>query len=329
MSRSSSVMLRLGILGASRIVAGAVLEPALGRDDVRVVAVAARDQRRAGEFAASHGLERGYTYQQLLEDDSIQAVYIALPTAWHGYWTRTALRAGKHVLCEKPLAANAAEARLTLSEAQQAGRVLQEAVHDDWHPFASEMRALCQRIFPGGPRRLEAVFTTPVGPQDIRRQLDLAGGAMLDLGCYPLRWVRRLTGQEPTVVRAEALECSPGVDETMTAELAFPSGATARVHCSMASSRSPAAHVVVSDGKRVVHASNPLSPHRGNSLRVSGAGHFWQTSVGGESTYSYQLAAFLEAVRSHSMPPAADALANMELLDAVYLAARLPLREGR
>ena len=321
--------LRFGVLGASRIVAGALLEPASRRNDVRVAAVAAREPQRAVEFAAKHGLEMGCSYQALLDDESIEAVYIALPTAWHGFWTRAALRAGKHVLCEKPLAANAAEAREMVAEAERAGRILQEAVHDDWHPFAAEMQALCRRTFPQGPRRLQAVFTAPISPSDIRRQLELGGGAMMDLGCYPLRWVRRLTGEEPRVVGAKAVECSPGVDESMTAELVFPGGATARVHCSMAAECSSAAHITVSDGTTVVSLANPLAPHTGNSLRVIGGGRSSQTSVEGESTYSYQLAGFLAALRGQAPARPADALANMELLDAVYRAAQLPLREGR
>ena len=167
-----------------------------------------------------------------MEDETLDAVYVALPASLHAEWTIAAVEAGRHVLCEKPFASNAAEAREMVAAAERADRRLVEAFHWRFHPVAERVIALAREIGPlvAGEGHFDAV----IPPTDIRYVRELGGGATMDLGCYPIHWVRTITGEEPEVVRAEATEGPPGIDVTMEAELAFPSGLLATIRTSMA-----------------------------------------------------------------------------------------------
>jgi predicted dehydrogenase len=323
-----TVALRVGLLGAARIAPGALIEPAAARDDVRVVALGCRDLERGRAFGKQHGIDGVGSYEELIARADVDAVYVALPTALHARWAIAALESGKHVLCEKPFAANAREAALMIDAARAAGRVLAEAFHDFYHPFGSEMRNLGARHLTSAAARVEATFSTPVAdPEDIRRKLSLGGGALMDLGCYPIHWVRTLLNQEPTVVSAEA-KGAGGIDEAMSAELRFPSGATARVRCSMLPSARHLARVhAVAPGVELTF-QNPLAPQTGNSIVVVEGGQRSQRSVPGGSSYGYQLAAFVDAVRGSARMPTSgdDALSNMSTIDAIYRAAGMQIR---
>ena len=323
--------LRIGILGAARIAPQAVISPASELDGVEVVAVAARDPARARAFADAHavpGVAAGY--RELLERADVDAVYVALPLAMHHGWTLAALRAGKHVLCEKPLAASAEQATELIAVADAAGLVLCEAAHWRFHPMAGRVLAILATGLLGRVRRIDARFTTTItDPADIRFTRDLAGGAMMDLGFYPVHWVRTFMGEEPGVVCARAVEGAPGVDVTMTGELAFPGGATGRVHASMVADRRFTATVEIECERGTLGVENPLAPQLGNQITLrTPEGVTGQESIDGGSTYRYQLAAFAEAVRTGAPLPAggADPANTLRVLDALYAAAGLPPR---
>src|SRR6202035_2695650 len=211
-------MLRIGTLGSSRISHPALIEPAASVPEVIVASVAARDLPRAEAYALRHGLEKAYgSYQELLADPDIDAVYNPLPNGLHGVWTIRALEAGKHVLCEKPFTANADEAEQVAAAAERTGLVVMEAFHWRYHPLAARVLEIIQRGDLGAVRHVEATIGFPLlKPGDIRWQLNLAGGATMDAGCYAVHLVRTFAGAEPTVVRATARERSPGVDRSMT-----------------------------------------------------------------------------------------------------------------
>ena len=230
--------LRIGVLGAAKIVPAALLKPAKAHGDVEVAAIAARDPERAVAFAAKHGIATVHpSYEALLGDTSLDAVYIPLPNSLHGQWTIAALHAGLHVLCEKPFTANAAEAQLVADAADASGLVVMEAFHWRYHPLAARMVDIARGGELGELRKIEAAMCFPnFKRNDIRWQVDLAGGALMDAGCYAIHWARTLAGTEPDVVWAASLTRSPDIDRRTEVDLAFPGGVSGHVLASMWSS---------------------------------------------------------------------------------------------
>jgi predicted dehydrogenase len=322
--------LKIGCLGAARIAPAALVKPAAANPGVICAAVAARDENRARQFATKHGIEKVHdSYEALLSDDELDAVYNPLPNGLHGFWTKRALEAGKHVLCEKPFTANAVEAREVEDAASGTGLVVMEAFHWRYHPLAARMSQIVASGELGDVRRIEAALCFPLPRfSDIRYQLALAGGALMDAGCYPVSMVRALAGAEPTVVRASARLRSPGVDRRMEAELAFADGRTGGILASMWSSTPLRLRVRVVGSRATMRVFNPTTPHMFNRLSVSGAGGRRHERVVGGSTYGYQLEAFRRAVQEGTPIPTspADAVANMAVIDAIYRAAGLEPR---
>lgn len=230
--------LRIGILGAARIAPSALIKPAKGNVKVVVAAVAARDTARAWAFAAKHDIARVHdSYETLVADPDLDAIYNPLPNGLHGRWTRAALAAGKHVLCEKPFTANAAEAREVAELAATSDRVVMEAFHYRYHPLALRIEQIIASGELGKLERVEAILCYPLPIfSDIRYNYSLAGGATMDAGCYAVHMARTFGGGTPEVVSAQAKLRDPQIDRAMTAELRFPGGHSGRVSCSMWSS---------------------------------------------------------------------------------------------
>jgi predicted dehydrogenase len=323
--------MRLGLLSVARITDIAIIEPAATISGVELAAVAARDPQRAREAADEWGIAHVYdTYDELVASEQVDAVYIATPAALHLRWALAALAAGKHVLCEKPLTANAAEARVMVEAADRAGLVMMEAFHWRYHPVVGQIADAVGRI--GTIERIHAEFDLVDGriPRtDIRWDLALGGGALMDLGCYPLQWVRYAAqlqhpGVEPTVVGAEAVCPVDQVDASLGAELAWPGGPTATIHCSMiAEAERVGLRIDGAQGR--VDVVNPLAPQRGASLTLTTDSGTELVEVSSSTTYSHQLAAFRDAVVDGKPFPTggADSIATMALIDACYEAAGL------
>jgi predicted dehydrogenase len=170
---------RFGILGAARIAPIAMVNPAAEESEAEVLAVAARDLERARRFAAKHKIPTAYgSYAQLLTDPSIDAVYIAVPNGLHGRWTKAALKAGKHVLCEKPFTANAEEAASVAEAARHSGLVVMEAFHYRYHALTARMLEILNSGELGSITKMEAWLCFPlVPPNNVRWDYQLAGGA--------------------------------------------------------------------------------------------------------------------------------------------------------
>ena len=325
--------LRFGILGAARIAPMALLRPARKLAEVEIVAVAARDPARAARFARRHRIPRVHgSYADLLADPEIDAIYNPLPNALHCPWTLRALRAGKHVLCEKPIASNAAEAEEMAQTAGETGRLLVEAFHYRHHPLATRLREILDRGDLGRLEHAEAWMCIPLlRPGDIRYSQALAGGATMDVGCYVIHLLRFLMQAEPEVVWARARLASAGVDRWMRAELRFPSGRTGAFTCSLLSTRllSLGARVRGSEGE--LRILNPFAPHLYHRLRVRGSRGSFVERVPGEASYTHQLRAFTAAVLTGEPLPLdpADAVANMRVIDAVYRRAGMSPRADR
>jgi predicted dehydrogenase len=323
--------LRIGVLGAAKIVPMALTKPARANPDVEVAAVAARDPKRAAAFAKKHGIPTVHaTYEALIADSSLDAVYIPLPNGLHGHWTIAALEAGRHVLCEKPFTANADEAQLVADVAAATGLVVMEAFHWRYHPVAARMVEIMRSGELGELRHIETAMCFPnYRRHDIRWNPDLAGGTLMDAGCYAIHWARTLAGAEPRVTAAEMLLRSPGIDRRAVVDLEFPSGATGRVTASMWSRSVLRLSARAEGSKGTLNVFNPIAPQAFSRMTVKVGGVKRVEKVkGGGSTYAHQLRAFVAAVRDGlpTLTPPAESIANMRVIDAAYRAAGLEPR---
>jgi predicted dehydrogenase len=319
---------RIGILGAARIAPAAVIAPARAIPEAEVVAVAARDPERAEAFARKHGVPRTHRdYEALITDPEVDAVYNPLPNGLHGVWTIAALEGGKHVLCEKPFTANAAEAEAVVAAGERSERVVMEAFHYRYHPLFARALDLCEQL--GTIRRLSTRMNAVLpNRNDIRYRLDLAGGAAMDVGCYALHQLRTIAGAEPTVLEATPTTISPGVDRAMRARLSFGAGSTATMECALLAARAPIADIRVVGEHGSAWVFFPTKPQIGFiSARIGGSTR--RERVRGERTFFYQLRAFCNAVQNGApvLTPPADAVANMRVIDAVYEASGLGARK--
>ncbi|MFC0113644.1 Gfo/Idh/MocA family protein [Kibdelosporangium aridum] len=323
-------MLRIGVLGAARIAPAALINPAKRNGDVEVAAVAARDTGKARQFAAKHGIRKVHEgYQDLLDDPEIDAVYNPLPNGLHGRWTLAALAAGKHVLCEKPFTANAVEAKTVADAAESSGLVVMEAFHYRYHPMFRRAVEVMRDGELGDIERIEAALCFPLPRfSDIRYDLGLAGGALMDAGCYPVHLVRSLAGSEPKVLSARAKLHKPNVDRAMIAEVGFDEGYTAEITCSMWSSDFLRVSATVYGSNGLMSLTNPYAPQLFHRMTVVAGGGKRVERFGKRPTYEYQLDAFVNAVEKGepTLTPPQDSIRNMAVIDAIYTAAGLEPR---
>jgi predicted dehydrogenase len=326
--------LRIGVLGAARIAPPAIVRPARRVAGASVTAVAARDPARARAFATKHGIPRVHaSYDDVIDDPEIDAVYIPLPNGLHAQWTLKAIAAGKHVLCEKPFTANAAEAERVADAADARDVVVMEAFHYRYHALAQRIRAMVQD---GSLGEITSVRTWLCFPlpmfSDIRYSYPLAGGASMDC-CYPVHALRTFGPGEPELVSAKAKvlrskKSGGPIDRAMTAHFRYANGAVGRSEASMWSHRvlRIAAHIDGTRGK--IRALNFVAPQVYNRLRVTIDGKTTRERVKADPTYVAQLKAFVAAVRDGEPFPttARDAVVTMRLIDDIYRAAGLPVR---
>lgn len=320
--------LRIGVLGAANIAPASILRPAARSADASVVAVAARNPQRAEGFAVEHTIPAVHeSYASLLADDDIDAVYIPLPNSMHAEWTTKSLQAGKHVLVEKPFANNTLEAEQVAEVARGVDRVCMEGYHYRYHGFFAKAAELLPRI--GRIRHAEARFDVTITDRsNIRYDYALGGGAMMDLGCYPLHLFRSLLGGEPTVLEASHRPADdPRVDEALTARLRF-GDVDATLHCSLLEEAESTVAVFTGEHGEL-RLDGFVKPHEGNSIELVVDGEREQFSVPTETTsYDAQLAVFVAAVRDGApvLTDIDDSRAMMRSIDAIYVAAGLPLR---
>jgi D-xylose 1-dehydrogenase (NADP+, D-xylono-1,5-lactone-forming) len=242
-------MLRVGILGAARIARKFVTGVA-GSTQVAVVGVAARDRTRANAFALEMGLPAVFdSYDSLLQSDAVDVVYNPLPNALHAEWSIRAMNAGKHVLCEKPLAASRAEAELMFAAARRNGVKLAEAFPYRSQPQTHRLMELIGDGAIGRVRMIWGTFAfTLTNSQDIRLDPALAGGALMDLGSYPLSLIRMIAGAAPDALDAMG-ECDRhGTDSAALVSLRFGNGLLAHASCSFSAAVHRQAVIAGEDG---------------------------------------------------------------------------------
>ena len=326
----SQARFRFGVLGAAKIAPNALTLAAKLVPEVEVVAVAARDRARARAFAKAHGIARVLaTYDDLIADPELDVIYNPLPNSLHCEWSIRALRAGKHVFCEKPIASNADEAVQMAQVADETGLLLVEAFHYRYHPLADRVRALMAGGAIGKLQRIEANFSVPLPPDNIRFEWSLAGGATMDLGCYPLHMIRYFSGMTPRVLSAKARVGPPNIDLAMEAELELAPGVTARMTCSMAADAQLGASFLARGARGQLAVTNPVGPHWGHQLTLTTPSGVTNETVPGETTYTHQLRALVKALdgdRGAFPTDAHDGIIGMRIIDEVYRAAGLPPR---
>jgi predicted dehydrogenase len=325
--------IRFGILGAAKIAPSALIEPAAKMPGVEVVAVAARDPARAREFAKAHRIPRvHHTYADLIADPEIDTIYNPLPNSMHCEWSIRALRAGKHVLCEKPIASNADEASQMAQVADETGLLLGEAFHYRYHPLAERIRELIAGGALGNLTHAEGHFSVPIPSSNIRFDWNLAGGATMDLGCYPLHMIRAFSSMTPRVIAARAQVGPPNIDIAMEADLELAPGVTARMTCSMAADAQIGAWFLARGEQGELRATNPIAPHRGHQLMLTTREGTITETVPGDATFKHQLRAFVAAMRGNrsAFPTdARDGIIGMRIIDDVYRAAGLSPRGSK
>ncbi len=228
-------VLRWGILGAARI-SRALIPPIQSSSRHQLLAVASRDLERARQHASEWRIPRAYgSYEELLADPEIDAVYNPLPNHLHAEWTVRACQAGKHVLCEKPLALSLEEVEMIQAAAQKAGVVVSEAFMYRHHPQTLKVRELVAGGALGEVRLISGSFTFPLDrPADIRWDASMGGGSLWDIGCYPVSYTHMIAGQPPLEVCGWQQLTPGGVDHTFAGQMRYANGVLAQFQCSFA-----------------------------------------------------------------------------------------------
>ena len=327
--------MRLGLIAAARITERAIADPARDLDDITLAVVGARDLDRARQAATNWDVERAVgSYEEVIKSDDVDAVYIATPNALHRKWAIDALRSGKHVLCEKPLASNAAEAREMVSIAEETGLILMEAFHWRYHPLVAQIQELLDSGAIGDVEGADAAFDLADGRipmADIRWDYSIAGGSLMDLGCYPVQWLRWLLGPTPEVVSATAVCPIEKVDGRIDAELRWPDGRSATLSSSMIEPdgrNDIRLSIYGSEGTMIV--KNPLAPQMGSSITVERDHSQDVHEVDSSASYFHQLAAFRDAVTAGVAPITSgdDSVQTMDVVDAIYVMAGIGPRQA-
>jgi D-xylose 1-dehydrogenase (NADP+, D-xylono-1,5-lactone-forming) len=305
-----------GVLGAARI-NQSVLEGAALAEGASVVAIAARDRDRAQAQADAFDIGTVYgSYEELLADPEVEAIYIPLPNSLHVEWSVRALEAGKHVLCEKPLARSEAEARRAFAVARAQERLLMEAFMWRHTPQTRKLTELLAGGVVGRLRIVRATFGFKTEREgDVRLSRELDGGALMDVGCYCVS-ATRLAAGEPVHVRAEQVLGGDGVDVRLAATMRFPEEVLAVIDCSLDAPIGHRLSIVGDEGELVLedpfHARNPGIRHDGELIEVPYA-----------NPYALEFENLSAAIRGEAEPllGARDAVAQAAAIEALYRSA--------
>jgi predicted dehydrogenase len=324
--------LRFGVLGCAAIAVQKVV-PAIRRSArCEVVAIASRHADRAATAAGDLGIPRHHgSYDDLLADPSVEAVYIPLPNHMHAEWTRRAAAAGKHVLCEKPLALDTAEAAGMIEACQQAGVTLMEAFMYRVHPMWLRVHDLVAGGSIGDLQAIQAVFSyRNLDPANIRNIAAYGGGALMDIGCYPINVARWMFGAEPTgVVGVVRVDPAFGTDVLSSAVLDFD-GRQATFTCSTQIEDDQRVDLIGTEGRLLVEIPFNIPPDRPTRIvRAAGgdppvAPHIEVITVAAADPYAVQADAFAAAIRDGAPVPIdpQDAIGNLAVIERIRTSAR-------
>lgn len=318
--------LRWGVLSTANIGRVAVNPAIQASGNGALVAVASRDEGRALGFATAHGIPRHYgSYDALLADPDVDAVYVPLPNSLHAPWTIRAAERGKHVLCEKPLALTAAECREMQRAADANGVILMEAFMYRFHPRTALAVSLARSGTLGAVRAIRSAFTFRLTkPDNIRLDAALGGGALMDVGCYCVNVSRTVAGAEPVEVQAWATWHASGVDTELSGALRFASGLVAHFDCALTLERREVYEVAGTDASLTVDSG--FLPGLGDVAIVERRGRAEPIEHMSAGVDQYRL--MIEHFADCALHGAAlrytttDAAQNMAVIEALYRSAR-------
>jgi predicted dehydrogenase len=317
-----------GVLGCADIAVKKVIPAMLGSELSQVTAIASRSEERAMATARSLGIPRAFgSYQALLDDPDLEAVYIPLPNHLHHEWAIAAAKAGKHVLCEKPLSTSSALAKEMIAGAERSGVKLMEAFMYRLHPLWVEVRRLIADGAIGDMRAVQSFFSYHnVDPGDIRNQVDSGGGALFDIGCYPVNVARMLFDAEPTNVIA-AIRRDPvfGTDILTSVVLDFE-GRHATFTCSTQLEDDQRVHIYGTEGRLLVEIPFNIPPDRPTRvLHIAGGDapvdpKVVTHQIDAADQYRVQADAFSRSIREGTPVPTPpeDAVANLEVMERIF-----------
>ena len=318
-------MLRWGILGTARINRRVIPAMRLARRS-ELVAVASRDRGRADACARAWSVPRAIGgYQALLDDSNIDAVYIPLPNTDHVPWTLAGIAAGKHVLCEKPLALDPGDVDRIARAAAAAGVIIEEGVMYRHEPLTARVLSLINDGAVGSVRAIVSGFTFALDtPQNIRLDPALGGGALWDVGSYPVTYAQLIAGHEPTMVFGTAHWHAAGVDDEFMGMLRFREGLTANVYAGFRAGYRTWLEVLGSDGALTV--PNPFKPGPLETLELERSGTITHLEVAGSpELFVREIEDFESAVFDGANPVVslAESRRTAATLAALYESARV------
>jgi len=298
-----------------------LLAGAAESDRVDVIAVASRDGARAEAYARERGIERAYgSYDEVLADPDVEAVYISLPNSLHVEWSIRALEAGKHVLCEKPLSRRAADVERAFDVAEQSGRLLMEAFMYRHNPQTARLKELVDGGAIGRLRLVRAAFSFPLADaENVRLNPSLDGGGLMDVGCYCVSGLR-LLGGEPEQVYGEQVLGESGVDELFTGAMRFPGNVLAQFDSGLVVPERDELEAIGEEGSLFLddpwHCTRPV-------IELRTAGGVEEIAVEQADSYRLQLENMSDAIRGEAEPVLGrqDAVGQARAIEALYRSA--------
>lgn len=322
-----SQKVRWGILSTANIGRARVIPAIKESSNGEVVAVASRTMERARQFAADNDIPTAHgSYEELLANPNVDAIYNPLPNSQHAKWSIRSAEAGKPMLCEKPLASNAAEAQQMVDAFKSRDLLFAEAFMYRFHPQTERVLQLIAEDAIGDVHLIQARFTFPIQDEaNIRLSAELAGGAVLDVGTYCINIMRLITGEEPDAVKAMArFGETSGVDEKLAGLLSFPSGIIGHFDCGLRSFRSHQCEITGSSGRILIDEAFVTSPDRGSMIRVWQGDLYAEVHVPASNHYTLMVEDFADALLNNRPPrfDPQDGVANMQVIDRLLESAR-------
>jgi predicted dehydrogenase len=316
---------RWGIISTANIGPKAMIHALKASEMAEVAAVASRDLEKAQQFADDLKIKKAYgSYKDLLDDDKIDAVYIPLPNHLHKEWSIRTAEAGKHILCEKPLALNPEECTEMKDAAEANGVLLMEAFMYRHHPRILAAKEMVRTGAVGDLKVINASFTFKLNnKEDIRYQPEMGGGAVMDVGCYCINIIRLMTGREPKVVQARAEWAPSGVDDMLVAMLDFGDGLIAHFDCGFNMESRQRCTIAGTDGYLSLPRTYTPGLHKCIIREHKGPQSSKKHRFEGVDEYRLIAEDFMRAIPDGKPPyDADDAAANLRVIQACLISAR-------